>query len=532
MGISVFSFKRTLRVTVFGLFLCVNYSALAQFPNVGGRLTGSFDSYTQFYQSDQKINAILPQDKVGSNNYFKLDYQSGVFSAGLQYESYAPSIAGYPYSINQSKLINRYFKYAPKDFSIQVGDIYDQFGSGLVFRAWENQEIGINNAIEGVRVTVTPAPFVSVKALYGRQRKVFEHAASIVRGIDAELDLTNLNPNYTGNTHVTAGGSYVTRYQEYTGPDPTFNATVSAVSGRVGITGSDASLDLEYVQKSSDPSSANNNDKSTGKAILINGTYAKNNLGINLTLRSIENLDFRGERGEIGTSVPVNFIPALTRQHDYLTTTIYVYAAQALAETGGQLDIFYTIKGSQSRPSRIAFNLAHYGGLNNNNLFSPGNQAYYNDANIEWKKKWNEKWTSTLSYYNIFYNKTVVEGGIHPNINANIVVLNALYQYTKRNSFRFELQNLSTRQDDGNWGAAVAEFGFAPTFTFFLSDLYNYDVTEVNYPNLGGSYAKGSSRFSVNYGRQRAGLFCVGGVCRYVPAATGITLTLTTTFSK
>ena len=148
------------------------------------------------------------------------------------------------------------------------------------------------------------------------------------------------------------------------------------------------------------------------------------------------------------------------------------------------------------------------------------------------EKKWNEKWTSTLSYYNIFYNKTVVEGGIHPNINANIVVLNALYQYTKRNSFRFELQNLSTRQDDGNWGAAVAEFGFAPTFTFFLSDLYNYDVTKVNYPNLGGSYAKGSSRFSVNYGRQRAGLFCVGGVCRYVPAATGITLTLTTTFSK
>jgi len=34
----------------------------------------------------------------------------------------------------------------------------------------------------------------------------------------------------------------------------------------------------------------------------------------------------------------------------------------------------------------------------------------------------------------------------------------------------------------------------------------------------------------VNYGRQRAGIFCVGGVCRQVPAANGLTLSVTSTF--
>jgi hypothetical protein len=43
---------------------------------------------------------------------------------------------------------------------------------------------------------------------------------------------------------------------------------------------------------------------------------------------------------------------------------------------------------------------------------------------------------------------------------------------------------------------------------------------------------KQSTRFSLAFGKQRAGLFCVGGVCRFVPAAFGFTASLTTTFSN
>jgi hypothetical protein len=43
-------------------------------------------------------------------------------------------------------------------------------------------------------------------------------------------------------------------------------------------------------------------------------------------------------------------------------------------------------------------------------------------------------------------------------------------------------------------------------------------------------YLQGSSRFMLAVGRQRAGLFCVGGVCRNVPASNGLTLTFTQSF--
>lgn len=110
--------------------------------------------------------------------------------------------------------------------------------------------------------------------------------------------------------------------------------------------------------------------------------------------------------------------------------------------------------------------------------------------------------------------------------------MNNLFKYAKNKSFRFELQALFSEQDNGSWAAAVTEFGFAPAWNFYLSDLYNYGVLDTHYPNIGGSYTKNGTRFSLGYGRQRAGLICIGGVCRFVPAATGFSATLTKTFNN
>jgi hypothetical protein len=513
------------------LFLAKGY---AQLPNISrGHLSGSFESYSQFYQPDKKINAILPQDRVGSNNYLKLDYNYNRIAIGIQYESYLPTVAGFPFTLNQSKIINRYFRYTANKFTIQAGDFYEQFGSGLILRSWENRQIGINNALEGVKLHLNPLPYLNLKAVYGKQRKVFDHANSVVRGVDAEIDFSRLRSNSDVNTRLTAGLSYVSRYQQYTGPDPSFPATVSAYGSRVDISGQSASLSVEYVYKTKDPTPVNGQDKTGGNALLVNASVTGKNLGLNLSLRSLENFDYRGERDAIGTQLPVNFVPALTKQHDYLTTNIYVYNAQTAGEAGGQVDLFYNIKGKRNRTSRIAVNFSQYRALSNkNDIFSISDNRYFSDFSFEWKKKWSNAWNTTLAYHNIYYNKSVVEGGIYDNISANILLLNTLYKYAKNKSFRFELQNLFTKQDNGNWAAAVAEFGFAPALNIYVNDLYNYGVTNVHYTGVGGSYAKGGTRFAIGYGRQRAGLICVGGVCRFVPAATGITATLTTTFNN
>lgn len=67
-----------------------------------------------------------------------------------------------------------------------------------------------------------------------------------------------------------------------------------------------------------------------------------------------------------------------------------------------------------------------------------------------------------------------------------------------------------------------------------VADMYNYgnDIKDdqIHYYNLGGSFTKGATRVGLSYGRQRGGLICVGGICRYVPENTGFTLNLSTSF--
>jgi len=52
----------------------------------------------------------------------------------------------------------------------------------------------------------------------------------------------------------------------------------------------------------------------------------------------------------------------------------------------------------------------------------------------------------------------------------------------------------------------------------------------IHYPIITCGYIKDATRFTVSYGRQRAGLFCVGGVCRFVPANNGLTFSFTQSF--
>jgi len=507
-----------------------------QEPQKPGYLSGSFETLTQVYLSDTTINALLPQDRVGSNNYLKLDYYYKSFSGGIQIESYLPSVAGYPVVLNETSVINRYFKYTGEKLSVQVGDFYEQFGSGLVFRSWENRQIGINNAVEGVNIQVNPTDFFRLKAIYGRQRKGFEHSASNVRGIDATLDLMQSGENdMKEKLSAQLGFSYVSRYQEYTGPELSFPSTVNAYSARMDLFRGAFSLSGEYLFKSKDPQIDNSYSMATGTGILINGSMAMNRVGMTLTFRSLRNMSYRGERDATGVLVPVNYIPALTKHHEYLVTNIYVYNPQPSGETGIQADIFLKLGKVSVREGKFGsdldINLAWYGGQGKtSNLFSYGNN-YFRDASIEWKKKWTKKLRTTMQLQYLFYNKSVIEGGIHENVSANTVVISTIYNFRETTSFHIELQHLCTKNDQKNWAAFLAEISFAPEWSFFLTDLYNYGQTDTHYPTIGGNYSFGGNRFSLSYGRQRAGLFCVGGICRYVPAATGFSVSFISTFN-
>lgn len=523
-----------------GFFYLITTLAYSQnLDSLKGRFIGSFESYSQYYLKDENIGTTVPQDKLGSNNFFKLDYIQGKLMMGIQYESYAPSILGYyDLPLNNSKLVNKYIRYSDKNFNIQVGDFYEQFGSGMILRSFENRQIGINNALEGLNVHTNPTDFLKFKALFGRTRKMFNYANSIVRGADAEFDLVKLFSKKESNSIISLGGSYVGRFQEYTGPVDDYPATVNAYATRFIFANSNFNFDVEYVNKKSDPHAINGYIMDEGKALQINTSYTTNNFGANLIARSMYNMDFRAEReSEFATQLAVNYLPALTKLQDNLTSNIYVYNTQALGETGLQLDVFYNFnKGSKlggKNGAKLAVNASYYGSLKEKgDILSIGNETYYRDINFELKKKWSKKLDITLGAQNIFYNYSKIQAAGHPDVLSTIVSLGGIYKFANHKSVKFKAEHMWADEDHKNWAALMSEVSLSSKYSLYASDLYNYGDTKVHYYNVGASITHNVTRFSLGFGKQRAGLFCVGGVCRFVPASYGFTATLTTSFGN
>lgn len=182
-----------------GAFCCTGSAAFAQDDDQSsdkGWINASFETNSIFYRKDPKaalLNMAYPKDHVASNNYLKFDYTKGRFSTGFQLESYLPVLAGYPTELKGTKLTNLYAQWADRDFTVTGGTFYDQFGSGLLFRSYEERMLGFNNALLGARATYSYKGMVNVKALWGTPRfGVTYDTRTQVRGGDLSLSIGDM----------------------------------------------------------------------------------------------------------------------------------------------------------------------------------------------------------------------------------------------------------------------------------------------------------------------------------------------------
>ena len=149
--------------------------------------------------------------------------------------------------------------------------------------------------------------------------------------------------------------------------------------------------------------------------------------------------------------------------------------------------------------------------------------TYYQDIDVQLTRKLTKSFKLNLMYMNQRYNKTVIEGegGM---VRSNIFVADGLYQIAPKAKLRTELQYLQTADDQGDWLFGLLELSLAPRWMFTVSDMWNNGSTKTHYYQGCVTYNIGSHRLQAGYGRTRAGYNCSGGVCRYVPATTGFTL--------
>jgi hypothetical protein len=520
-----------------------------------GKITGNFQIEAQYYQEDSLIGAEQPNEQVLSNGFLNLIYTNGGFSAGVRYESYQNALLGYPTGYKGSGIPYRFASYKSEDLSVTVGNFYEQFGNGLVLRAYEERGLGYDNALDGIRVKYKIKNGVELTGLIGQQRFFFEKGNGIVRAFDATI---NLNETFEvlsdAKTKITVGGSVVSKYQEDDNPDFILPENVPAFSARTIISRGKFNVNAEYAFKANDPNTDNLFNYRNGNAAFIQATFSQKGLGISLSAKRVDNFSFRSDRTAEQQDLFINYQPALTKQHTYnLLATLYPYATQPNGETALQGDVIYNFKKGSILGGKygtgIQLNAAFAFDIQKDSLdplldaqrniyttkyFETG-QRYFRDLNIQINKKLNKKFKMILTYSNLLYNQAVIEGKPPetPIITAHIGVVEGTYKFNMRNSLRFEAQVLKTKQDQGDWATGLLEYSYSPHWFVAALGQYNYDnpkADEILYYNLSAGYNNHGNRISLSYGRQRAGIFCVGGVCRVVPASNGLYLSITSSF--
>lgn len=550
--------RRLLTATM--CLLLATLSAQAQFDNTKGHLSGSFETNTTYYLNDQELTDAMtwfglnlpevPDGRFGSNNYLKLDYTYGRLSVGLQLEGYLPCLMGYDlgdYGMGKKfMLANKYIKWQDRNFSFQVGDIYEQFGSGLVFRSFEDRALGFNNSLEGVLGTYSFNNYVTVKGIYGRPRLYDYYADSWIRGGDLSLSLNEMLQTY--DFLLSLEGSFVNRYQnsdlkkqaEYI-----TTTNTNLYSGRLNFDWNGLRISGEYVGKSDDLPELSHGKMEKGNAILAEVAYSSRGLALLGTFRRIEYMttpltyttpDGAVSASELGSGNTLNYVPALTRQYTYLLTNLHPYQVYGLGEIGGQFDAFYSFRSKTNRMKRWNFhaNFSTWYALPHTET---GNGAYkkmWMDLNFDVERQWSKKLKTTFLYS--WQQLNPDHGAKERPYNSHIFVYDMTYKFNSTHSLRGELQYLAGddfdygRDNEGDWFAALLEYNLAPSWSIYVSDMYNVDWTKLHYYNFGFSYTKGSTRIQLSYGRNKAGYICSGGVCRYTPAYTGFNLSITSSF--
>ena len=548
------------------LFLWSN-KLISQENSNQGIISGNIQTIGQYYKEDTLINAALPDHQYGFNGFANINYQKGDFRAGIRYESYLNTLEGYPVSFNGTGIGYRYLAWEKDKLGVTIGNFYDQFGSGMVLRAYEERQLGIDNSLDGIRLKYEPIKGMYLKAMIGKQRYQFVdglvNGTGIVRGLDGELNLNEIisDSNKNSRLKVVIGGSFVSKFND-DNKNPVFNLpkNVGASSLRFNLRYNKIRFNGEYVQKINDPYPDNQNEQfnyiyKKGEGLLFNLGYSTKGFALDFSAKHMDNMLWRSTNVNVGpTDLLIGYLPALTKQHTYnLAATLYPYATNFYGEIAYQADLLFKIPkksilggkygtsvainfATSYTPKRKFINdLESSRNSYSTKFFSSSDSLLFQDLNIEIKRKINKKVKLNLNYFNFKFNDNAVKvANYYKMIYAQIVVLDLTYQFNRYHSVRFETQGMWTQQDKGNWAFGQIEYTFSPHWYLAILDQYNYGNNNIekrlHYGLISGGYIDGSHRFSLQFGKQRAGVFCVGGVCRAVPASNGLTFSFTSSF--
>lgn len=534
-----------------------------------GKISGNLAVNANFFQRDTLIGASnTPQydhQLFGGETWLNLNYTNWGFDIGVRLDLFNNSNLLNPQDSYNGQGVGRwYIKKKVNKLGISVGYLYDQIGSGIIFRAFEERPLSIDNALLGGRLTYDISPNWAAKAFYGKQKQQFDLYASVIKGASIEGFIAS-KEDATAAWTLAPGFGLVNRtlddasmnllvadIKTYYAADsafvfvPKYNVYAFSIYNTLTYGRFNWYLEAAYkskeAQRNEDIAIPANFINGAGTALYTSLSYAQKGLGITAEYKRNENFEFRTRPQEQLNRGLVNFLPPLTRVNTYRLLARYNAATQFLGEQAIQLDVSYA-------PQRKLIFNANYSrimDLDDELLY----QEIFTEVTYKYKRKW--QLIGGIQFQN--YNQDVYEfkPGV-PLVNTITPYAEFLYKFDRKKSLRVEAQFMnvnsaedaqgkSVKTDYGDWIFALAEFSIAPNWTFTVSDMYNIgpgknspknsdgEKIAIHYPRFDVFYTYKSNRFSLSYVKQVEGVVCTGGICRLEPAFSGVKATVNSTF--
>lgn len=517
------------------------------------RLSGSIQSDILLPQSDDKIGTEDYSEWGLTNTFAELNLTSKYVDAGARLEYLEHPLPGFEPDYKGWGVPYFYVKGHYKNAELTLGNFYEQFGSGFILRTYEERSLGIDNSLLGGRLALKPVDGVTLKVLTGKQRRYWDLNDSWITGGDVELSLDRwIKSMDRSGTYLTLGASFVTKHekQDYMLADAThklnFPENIFAYDVRARLQTGGWNVLAEYAQKSQDPSQDNGYIYRKGYVTMLSASYSQRGMSLLLQAKRSDNMSFRSKRTlptMTENSSYINHLPAFTMDHTYTLAAHYPYATNPDGEWAYQAELGYTFKKHTplggKYGTKVKANFSYVRSIDKNPhtldglvkgsdgygsaFWKWGDDRYYQDFNVQIEKKVSRDFKLNLMYMNQFYNKTAVEGegGM---IHSDIFVAEGKYQFNRKMTLRAEAQYLSTADDEGDWAFGLLELSVLPNWMFTVSDEWNCGETDLHYYNAYVTWTTGAHRLQVGYVRNRAGYNCSGGVCRWIPASKGVSV--------
>lgn len=538
--------------------LCVCYCGKLS-AQEKGVFSGAFETNANVFIRDSSINAIgYPQydnQFFGGEAWLNLNYKIQGFTIGTRFDMFHNSNLRNPTGSYSGTGIGRwYIKKEINKLEISAGYLYDQIGSGLIFRAFETRPLFIDNALYGASLKYNFNDSWHAMAFVGKQKNAFDTYNGNLKGVRVEgfLSFGNEESPLTiapgvGFVNRTMSDEYmdgiadvIRSYQSVDRFKPNFNAYASTLYNTLSY--KSISLYTEAAIKTNDvfynPFAVKTEligDNTQGKLVSASGSvlygslsFAEGNWGVTAEVKRTENFSFRVDPNLTLLRGLINYLTPLNRQNTYRLTARYSPAAQDISEIAYAMDVRYKFNKSLS----ANINVSDIKTLEGDRLF----QELFTEVMYKHKRKW--QLTTGIQF--LTYNQEIYETKPEvPLVKTITPYVDFLYKFTPTKSLRTEFQYMETKQDFGSWIFGLAEYSIAPRWNFELSGMFNHkpkkenakgEIAKTLYPTVGLVFFNEAQRYSLRYVKQVEGVVCSGGICRLEPAFSGVRFAMNTTF--